>query len=330
MASAFDLIVDQLADPDARWSLGSFGAVAAFMRDSDEPAEITQNEQAVSVVTPRGAIRLEARESLRAMAFETVTTQSWSQRVALCLPQDQAAMGGRTVLTELGPDTRALRPRDRGALLFDLGLGAIQVDGCIRTSDPALIEALRKHLRRPLFAAGNPVMELILRHSPHGVFATRIGRIEIYQATPEGDGVTLGPQSHVLPQLLASKRAHAASEPIPRGWIACGHLHTTHPLHDLYGRARPFDAALYMAFQRMLSRYGDAEHMRLKRNVTKGVIGGLAPSAIAIPDDRFARATITIALRQLKASEGTSSNLTAWFAAHDRGPDPDEVALEGR
>src|SRR5262249_47282290 len=136
MASAFDLIVDQLADPDARWSLGTFGAVAEFMRDPREPAETAQSEQAMSVGTPRGAIRLEARESLRLVAFETVTSQSWSQRVALCLPHDQAAMSQRTVLTELGPDTRAVRPQDRNAILFDLGLGAIQVDGYIRTDDP--------------------------------------------------------------------------------------------------------------------------------------------------------------------------------------------------
>src|SRR5690349_6572676 len=106
MPSAFDLIVDQIADLDVRWGLGTFGAVAEFVRDPDEPAEITQNEQVVSVVTPRGGIRLEGRESLRAVAFETVTSQAWSQRVALCLPKDQAAMGQRTVLTELAPDTR--------------------------------------------------------------------------------------------------------------------------------------------------------------------------------------------------------------------------------
>src|SRR5882724_3630838 len=127
MPSAFDLITDQLADPDAPWSLGTFGAVADFIRDADEPAEIAQTEQAISVVTPRGGIRLEARESMRAVAFETITTQSWSQRVAFCLPEAQSAMGKRAVLTELAPDARALRAQDRDALLFDLGLGAAQV-----------------------------------------------------------------------------------------------------------------------------------------------------------------------------------------------------------
>ena len=82
-----------------------------------------------------------------------------------------------------------------------------------------------------------------------------------------------------------------------------------------------------MAFQRLLSRYGDIEHLRLKRNVAKAVISGAEPNAIAMPSDRYAQAYVRIALRQIKASEGTSPNLTAWFAAHDQGRDVDEAEL---
>ena len=92
MASAFELIVDQLADPHAQWSLGTFGAIAEFMRDADEPADITRDETWMSVVTPRGGIRLLARPNLRPIAFETITTQAWSQRVAFCLPAAESAM----------------------------------------------------------------------------------------------------------------------------------------------------------------------------------------------------------------------------------------------
>ena len=53
--------------------------------------------------------------------------------------------------------------------------------------------------------------------------------------------------------LLAQQRTHAASEPIPRGWIPCAYLYPAHPLRDHDGRARPFDAPRYVAFQRMLS-----------------------------------------------------------------------------
>ena len=203
-------------------------------------------------------------------------------------------------------------------MLFDLGLGALQVDCCIRTADRALTEGLRAHAGRSLFEPGNSAMGLILAASPHRVFMTRGGRAEVYQAIPHPGGkAPEGPHTHVLPKLLAHRRTHAATEPIPRGLVSCAHLYPAHPLRDAQGRARAFDAARYGAFQRLLSRYGDAEHVRMKRNVIKAVSAGAGPEAIAMPTDRFAQASIRIALRQLKASEGTSPALAAWFAAHD-------------
>jgi hypothetical protein len=276
-------------------------------------------------VTPRGGIRLSNVEGLRPFAFETVTTQAWSQRVAFCLPTARSAMNGRSVVTELGADSNALRPQDRDALVFDLGLGVLQVDCCIRTADSGLIEGLRACAGRSLFAAGNPAMGLILKHSPHRVFATRCGRVEVYQAIPaQGGKAPEGPHTHVLPKLLAHKRTHAATEPIPKGWVSCAHCYPAHPLRDGYGRAIPFDSARYAAFQRLLSRFGDIEHVRLKRNVVKALNAGAGPQAIAMPSDRFAQASIRIALRQLKASGGTTPDLAVWFAAHDRATDSDE------
>ncbi|TMJ04748.1 MAG: hypothetical protein E6G97_04395 [Alphaproteobacteria bacterium] len=331
MASAFELIVDQLADPHAQWSLGTFGAIAEFMRDPDEPADISRDETWMSVVTPRGGIRLVARPSLRPIAFETITTQAWSQRVAFCLPAAESAMNRRAALTELGSDTDALRPQDRDAIRFDLGLGAAQVDCCIRSADAELIAGLRAHAGRSLFEPGNPAMGLILRHSPPRVFVTRAGRAEVYQSIPAPGGkAPEGPHTHVLPKLLAHERTHAATEPIPRGFVSCAHLYPAHPLRDGYGRARPFDTLRYTAFQRLLSRYGDIEHVRLKRNVTKAINAGAGPEAIAMPKDRFAQASIRVALRQLKASEGSSPALTAWFAAHDVGAANEETEEQGR
>src|SRR2546421_117968 len=330
MASAFELIVDQLADPHAQWSLGTFGAIAEFMRDPDEPADISQDETSMAVVTPRGGIRLLARANLRPVAFETITTQDWSQRVAFCLPAAEAAMNRRAALTELGPDTDALRAQDRDAVRFDLGLGAAQVDCCLRTADTELIGGLRTNTGRSLFEPGNPAMGLILRHSPHRVFVTRAGRAEVYQAIPQPAGkAPAGPHTHVLPKLLAHKRTHAATEPIPRGFVSCAHLYPAHPLRDGYGRAIPFDAARYMAFQRLLSRHGDSAHVRLKRNVTKALNAGAGPEAIAMPKDRFAQASIRVALRQLKAAEGSSPALTAWFAIHDSGAADDGAEEQG-
>ena len=323
--SLVELFAGQIADTDAQWSLGTFGAIAEFSRGPDEPAEIAQTETSVSAVTARGGIRLDAVAGLRPIAFETITTQSWSQRVAFCLPQQASAMGQRTAMTELGPDKHALRPQDRAAILFDLGLDTLQVDACIRTDDKGLVAKLRECAGHGLFEPGNPAMGLILGASPHRVFITRCGRAEVYQPIPPPGAVSPpGPHTHVLPKLLAHRRTHAATEPIPRGWVSCAHLYPAHPLRDGAGRSRPFDVARYGAFQRMLSRYGDIEKLRFKRNVAKAIASGVGPSAIAVPDDRYAQAAIRVALRQIKAADGPSDNLTAWFAAHDRGMDADE------
>jgi len=327
---AFLLIADHLADANAQWSLGTFGAIGEFMRDADEPAEVLRDETAMSVVTARGGIRLQAPDGLRPVAFETITTQAWSQRVAFCLPEAQAAMRRRAVLTELGSDNGALRAQDRAAIMFDLGLDLLQVDACIRTADPELIAALRAGAGRPVLAPGNPVMGAILKTGPHRVFLTRCGRVEVYQPIPvPGGKAPEGPHTHVLPKLLAHKRTHAATEPIPAGWVSCAHLYPAHPLRDGYGRALPFDAKRYMAFQRILSRFGDVEHLRLKRNVTKAISAGAGPEAIARPDDRYQQASIRIALRQLKASEGPSPALTQWFRAHDQGGGTDDELEAG-
>ena len=328
--TALDIITHQLADPDAQWSLGTFGAIAEFMREPDEPAGVVRNEASISLVTARGGIRIEFRPDLRPVAFETITTQAWSQRVAFCLPEAESAMGRRAVLIELGPDAQALRGQDRGAVLFDLGLGVLQVDCCIRTADAELIAGLRGQAGRSLFEAGNPAMGLILHHSPHRVFVTRCGRAEVYQAIPlPGGKAPDGPHTHVLPKLLAHRRTHAATEPIPAGWVSGAHLYPAHPLRDGEGRALPFDAARHAAFQRLLTQFGDPEHIRLKQTVAEALAAGEGPSAVTVPAGRFARASVRIALRQAKVLNGSSRAFAAWVAAYEAQAlaedEPDEI-----
>src|SRR5262249_42535915 len=156
LATAADITADclaaQIADPEAQWSLGTFGAIAEFARDFDEPVEL----QRFSAVTPRGGIRIEPCEDMRLCAFETTTRESWSPRVAVCLPRAESTMGRRAVLTELGTDREALRPQDRNGILFDIGIDAWQVDACVRVSDPTLVAQLRAHCGQATFAPTNP------------------------------------------------------------------------------------------------------------------------------------------------------------------------------
>ena len=97
-------------------------------------------------------------------------------------------MDQRTVLTEIGPDANALRAQDRSAALFDLGLGTLQLNACIRSSDADVVAALKKWTGRSLFEPGNGAMGVILTANPHRVFESRLGRVEVYQPIPPPDG----------------------------------------------------------------------------------------------------------------------------------------------
>ena len=202
-ANKFEFLAAQMADHEANWSLGTFGAIAEFMRDADEPVALSRNDAAC-----RGGDRARRHSDRGARGRATVRVRVHDARElepsCFAVPAaGDCAMNGRTVLTALGPDEQALRDQDRQATLFDLGLGALQVDVCIRVADPEVTAQLLPHTGRPLFEPGNPAMGVILASSPHRVFASRLGRIEVFQPIPPPDGRSPeGPHTHVLPKLL--------------------------------------------------------------------------------------------------------------------------------
>src|SRR5215510_9964018 len=239
-----------MADPRTNWSLGTFGAIAEFARDADEPLTLSRSDVALAAMTGRGGIRIEPGNGVRLFASESTTRDSWNHRVALCLPERQCAMNQRTALTELGPDREALREQHREATLFDLGLGALQVDVCVRVADADVAAELRSHAGRTLFDPGNPAMGVILAVNPHRVFVSRLGRIEVYQPIPHAGGKSpTGPHTHVLPKLLAHGRTHSANEPLPPGWIPCTHFYPPHPVWNPFGQRQAFRAERHVAFQ---------------------------------------------------------------------------------
>jgi len=321
-SAAVDLLHAQIADADTQWSLGTFGGIAEFSRDRDETVSLTQSAMRAAAVTARGGIAIEPSDKCRLFAFECITKASWSQRVALCLPADNCAMNQRAVLTELDADHGALRPQDRGSTLFDLGLGALQADLCVRIDDHNMVTRLRSHCGRSVFDPANPAMGLLLETNPHRVFISRIGRIEVYQPIPPASGKSPdGPHTHVLPKLLKSRRPHAATEPIPEGWIPCAHLYPQHPVRD---GGDPFDAACHDSFQRMIERFGLPECLAIKRRVMGAIGSGEPPSNLATTLDRHGRAGVRIALRQLKAAGTVAPMLKAWLAEFDHTADEDD------
>jgi hypothetical protein len=324
VAGHLGLLAAQMADHETQWSLGTFGAIAEFARNPGEPVELSRTDADLVAVTSRGGIRIAPREDMRLFASESTTRQSWSQRVSRCLPENRCAMSGRTALTALGQDDEALREQDREAVLFDLGLGALQVDACVRIADPEVTAKLLSCARRSLFEPGNPAMMVILAASPHRVFVSRLGRIEVFQPIPPADGKSPeGPHTHVLPKLLQHRRTHSATEPVPDGFVPCAHLYPAHPARDAFGRGRPFEGGRHAAFQSILHAFGDAASVALKQRIIAAIAAGADPTSVAVTDHRFARTAIRVALRQLCATDNASPALAAWMAVHER-PDRSE------
>jgi hypothetical protein len=254
------------------------------------------------------------------VASESLTTQSWSHRVSLCLPENTCGMDQRTVLTEIGPDANAPRAQDRAAVLFDLGLGTLQLNACIRTGDASVVAALRQWVGRSLFASGTGAMGVILAANPHRVFVSRLGRVEVYQPIPPPDGKSPeGPHTHLLPRLLHHKRTHAATEFVPKGFVPCAHLYPSHPARDVMGKSRTsFCQTSHAAFQILLTRFGEAKFLDIKRKVYERVSAAQAPFSPSPRADRFGRAALRIALRQIKAAGEGGHVIDAWIAEHDR------------
>ena len=297
-SSVQGLLRGQAADPDCAWSLGSYGAVASFRRDRGE-ALCPLDDGRIGLFTDRGALALTAPPDLRPVAYETGFAGGWSQAIALCLPEAACAMGRRAALTELGADPAAIRPQDRGGILFDLGLDLVAVDACVRVTDPELIGRLRAAIGQPLFEPGNPALPALMAASPHRVFIARPGRIEVYTAIPApGQASDPGPHSHILPKLLRLRRTHAATAPIPAGWVPVAALHPAHPVKDATGRAIPFDVGRHAAFGHLIDAWGDPSLVALRRAV---LAGGEPDPALA--GGRFARSAIRAA-RALRAAKG--------------------------
>lgn len=327
------LVTTALADPKNAWSIGTFGAIAEFTRDDDEAAEPAVAETGTSAVTGRGAIAVGLPGEAQVVAYEALSgrPERWLQGVAFCLPTESAALGRRAVLSELGPDGDALRDADRGAVLFDMGLGQPHLDVCVRTADGALIDLLRAQCGRSLLAADNPAMGAIKDASPHRVFRSAAGRIEVYQhigSTSRNVPTPEGPHTHVLPGLLKTGRTHGANVPVPEGLVPVLTLHPANPFTDLLGRDKPFDRAAHDAFQAMIERFPPvADYTAEKARIADAVRGGGAPSDYAEADSRVARLGARIMLRQLGQLEPDLPALADWRARFDRvkeGADPHE------
>jgi hypothetical protein len=334
-ADVADLLRYMLADEDAGWNIGTFGALAEFHHvENDPPPVVIETDAGGEVVTARGGIRLTAVAGVRPVAYESLgrPPYGWSHTLAFCLPKEAAVMGERVVLTELEPDWEALRDADRGAVLFDMGLGAPHVDFCVRAADGALIEILRAEAGRSVLEPGSTAMTAIVAASPHRVCLSRLGRIEVYQPIPPpvpGARSPVGPHTHVLPDLLKSRRTHSANTPIPDGWVAALNLHPAHPAFTRLGHPKPFDSGAHAAFQALLRTYGPPDIRAEKERIGQAVLAAAVPHEYPAAATRAARTAARVALRQMLHTHPETTTLHRWLAAFDHGGEAAKDAADG-
>ena len=314
------------------WNMGSFGAIAEFHHVEGDPDP--QKKPGLLQVTDRGGVRIDTLNGVRPVAYETLSPRPhrWTQALSLCLPRDQAAMNQRQVLTALGPDLTSLRDQDRGAELFDMGLGQYQVDFCIRTKDPELLAVLHENDEKSLFDADNPAMATILKAHPHRVALTRLGRVEVYQMIggPDTGGKSPeGPHTHVLPKLLRAERTHSANTPIPDGWVPCCGVHPENPVMTRMGEDRPFDQTAFDAFQDLLTTWGAEAYLAGKLSVWELLKAGTPVDDVAEPATREGRAGWRNGIRQWRVQHGSSDLLESYAQAFDRGAEQAEPENPG-
>ncbi len=312
----------QLKDTNCGFSIGSFGAIAEFFRRKDECASIGYRD-GLTVSTDRGAIRIFLREDVSPVAYEMLSTRKncWLQGLALCLPIAEGRSCVRTTVAELGPDLEAIRAGDRDDLLFDLGLGAENIDFCIRTSNPDLIRILRRAVGSVLLSGDHSVITSIISTSPHRIVLSNLGRIEVYQAighhrTPEG------PHTHLLPKLIQTGRTHDTKISIPRGYLPCCNIHPASPLFDNLGKRCPYDRANHLAFDAVLRNWGIKEYVSQKDLIFRSVREKIDPASFTLPKNQLQRIATRIALRQLSHEKEINDQVSRWqeyFDPEDQG-----------
>ncbi|MCC6531540.1 MAG: hypothetical protein IT531_03245 [Burkholderiales bacterium] len=304
-----------LADPNVGWSIGLDGAIAEFYWRADEPHRHDEH----GIVSERGAIALTADAAWRVFAREQLAHDwhGWSATLAFCLPAEQAAMRGHQVITEIAPPADRPGSGAGGSSTFDLGIGGRYYSLCVRAAAGECASILRQAQGQNLLASP-AVMRALVAASPDRVFESRLARIEVRQPIASaGAASPEGPHTHVLPHLLANTEPTGGHA--PAGWVAQVVAYPAHPLMDLSGHTKPFDRALYDAFDAWLALYGDPAQRAHKDAVMAAVRSGLDPQSTPTALLATASTELTrIALRQLRHLDGETPALDRWSQALDR------------
>jgi hypothetical protein len=136
------MVASSLTEGRGTWVAGLPGTAARF---SCRPgAAIAVRHAGDTVVAEAGSARLRFRidATVHALRFEAPCTPDATHRTVLAVTRARGRAPAPSAVTDLGPDTDAIRAVDRAARLYDLGLGHKGVRLCLRAGPGAPPPAL--------------------------------------------------------------------------------------------------------------------------------------------------------------------------------------------
>ncbi|NPD13917.1 hypothetical protein HOY34_01725 [Xinfangfangia sp. D13-10-4-6] len=292
------------------WSVGTLQAFIGTELAAPSGGPISDvprsagDEVVIGDAMTQARTRARLRPGARLLAFETLSSdpRGWNHAIALCatdLPPRRKAQSAALALISGDADAILADHRDRAAL--DLGLGHPGLCALFRP-DPFGV-ATSKALIGQCFLAAKPALMQI---AGTWIVDTPFVRIEV--TTAPGDPCPL----HHIPDPRG--RTHAATTPLPPGWLPLAHIFPPHPARLRPGVSQALDHEKHRAFQAILAQHGRADLWALKTALRAQLQSG----SFQPPDtDRHGAAVIRVALRQWLAETGTAPPLP-WLERFDR------------
>lgn len=202
------------------WTVGPPGTPARFDLRGDVAGRVDRPAGTITLERAGRAIRLTITERARALALplDEGGHASARGRIVLAVPRVRPLPRPEPGLAPLGADLDAIRPADRAARLYDLGLGSGSGRVCLRTGDRNLIAELDRRAGQP---GGDLLRDLaadLAAAPPTLVVANPLARAEI---APAGGVHPVGPHEDLDLAELALGRETPPGIDLPGALLPC-------------------------------------------------------------------------------------------------------------
>jgi predicted Fe-S protein YdhL (DUF1289 family) len=199
------------------WVMGVPGAVAEFTAAPGARVDIETSGDTLIARTSGARLRMVFGDHVRALEL---AGQDAGERLILAVKREAGRPERHPGLTLCGPDTNAIDPADRDAMLVDLGIDRSGARFCVRLRDGAALASVRAAEGLPLIESLPRIGAALVTESPTRVIETALGRIEVDTRIPPPGGVSpAGPHTHLLPDHLATGRAMPPGMDLPRAYL---------------------------------------------------------------------------------------------------------------